>query len=161
MTDNNVSRDVNCRQSQSILVNDSPEPSYIENRLTAAFDQIALLDYERQYELDGKYADIAFPAAQLIVECDGFAYHHTKEDRERDTSRDVTFALLGWHVLRFTGTQINKDPLGCALKVKHLYEQRSAMLSLAVSKQLCGEYAFPNYLDKRPPPPLNYAQLTT
>lgn len=113
----------------------TPEPSYIEDRLAEALDFLGI-PYERQYEIDGKYADFGFPGAQLLVECDGYAYHHTKEDRDRDTSRDATFALLGWHVLRFTGSQINKDPLGCALKVKHVHEQRAAMLSLAVSKYL-------------------------
>lgn len=120
MTDTTVSRD-------ATNGNDSPEPSYIENRLIAALEQVGLLDYERQYQLDGKFADIALPGGQLIVECDGYAYHHTKEDRERDTSRDANFALLGWHVIRFTGTQINKDALACALKAKHIYEQRAAL----------------------------------
>lgn len=129
MTENNVS------QSTVVDNHQTPEPSYIENVLADAFDQIGL-PYERQYELYGKYADFGFPGAQLIVECDGYAYHHTKEDRERDTKRDATFAMLGWQVLRFTGTQINKDPLGCALKVRYLYEQRVAMLNLTVSKYL-------------------------
>lgn len=145
-TINQSSVAVNDIPRQSTAINDSPEPSYIENRLVAAFDQIGLFDYERQYELDGKYADIAFPAAQLIVECDGYAYHHTKEDRDRDTSRDVNFEVLGWRVMRFTGSQINKDPLGCALKVMHVYRQQIAMLNRAVSKELCGEYTFPRRL---------------
>lgn len=140
MTDNTV--------SQCDTVNNHiqpPEPSYIENKLADSLDKFSV-PYERQYELDGKYADFGIPGAQIVVECDGYAYHHSKEDRERDTSRDVSFALLGWHVLRFTGSQINKDSLGCALKVKEVFNQRATLLNLAVSKELCGEYAFPNRL---------------
>jgi very-short-patch-repair endonuclease len=136
------SQKLNSPHDLSIALNSAPEPSYIEDQLAAAFDSIGL-SYERQYVINGRYVDFAFPEAQLIVECDGYAYHHTKEDRERDTSRDNDFAILGWEVRRFTGSRINAHALSCACVVKYVYDIRIQMLNLALSKALCGEYAFP------------------
>lgn len=142
MDDNNLQQSsvtVNNRPEQS----DRPEPTYIESRLTWALDQIGLFSHVTQYQIGSKIADIAFPDAQLIVECDGYAYHHTREDRERDTGRDMELEIMGWHVLRFTGSQINKDALACALKIKYVHEHRVSMLNTAVSKALCANYEFP------------------
>jgi very-short-patch-repair endonuclease len=141
------SQKLNSTQQHSIAVNSRPEPSYIENRLIAALEQIGLFNYERQYEIDGKYADIAFPSARLVVECDGYPYHHTREDRDRDSLRDLNFEALGWRVLRCAGSLINRDAIACALKIKEVYQQQITMLNVAVSKSLCAESTFPQYVD--------------
>ena len=60
------------------------------------------------------------PAAwrQLIVECDGHDFHErTKEQAARDRSRDRFAQIHGRSVLRFTGSEIHADPIGCALQV--------------------------------------------
>ena len=49
--------------------------------------------------------------AQLVVECDGAAFHDTDRDRVRDSE----VAAAGWHVRRFTGSQINADDARCAI----------------------------------------------
>jgi very-short-patch-repair endonuclease len=55
---------------------------------------------------------------RLIVECDGHAFHErTKEQAARDRSRDREFQLRGYTVLRFTGSEIHNDPLGCARQI--------------------------------------------
>jgi very-short-patch-repair endonuclease len=52
---------------------------------------------------------------RLIVECDGHDFHErTKEQAKRDRSRDRTAHLEGYDCFRFTGSEIWKDPWGCA-----------------------------------------------
>lgn len=52
---------------------------------------------------------------KLVIECDGHDFHErTKEQASRDKSRDRSFVLEGYDCFRFTGSEIWKDPLGCA-----------------------------------------------
>jgi very-short-patch-repair endonuclease len=54
----------------------------------------------------------------LIVECDGHEYHErTKEQASRDRARDRRASIQGATLLRFTGSEIWGDPLGCAREV--------------------------------------------
>lgn len=56
---------------------------------------------------------------RLIVECDGHDYHErTKEQAAKDRSRDREAVLAGYDVFRFTGSELWRDPWGCAEKVQ-------------------------------------------
>ena len=58
------------------------------------------------------------PLHLLAVECDGHDFHErTKEQAQRDKSRDRDIAALGVHVIRFTGSEIWRDPRKCAADV--------------------------------------------
>lgn len=47
----------------------------------------------------------------LVVEIDGHEFHErTKEQAERDRSRDRRITRTGYQVLRFTGREVNRDP---------------------------------------------------
>lgn len=51
----------------------------------------------------------------LAVELDGHEWHErTKEQAERDKSRDRALLEAGIPVMRFTGSEINRDPHDCA-----------------------------------------------
>lgn len=55
---------------------------------------------------------------RLIVECDGHDFHdRTKQQAARDRSRDRALTLLGYDVFRFTGSELWRDPMGCAAQV--------------------------------------------
>lgn len=55
---------------------------------------------------------------RLIVECDGHDFHErTKEQASRDRSRDRSVSALGYEIFRFTGSEIWRDPWGCADQV--------------------------------------------
>lgn len=58
----------------------------------------------------------------VCVEIDGHDYHErTKEQAQYDKQRDRRLALLGWRVLRFTGSEIFRDAEICAQEtVQHL-----------------------------------------
>lgn len=51
----------------------------------------------------------------VIVECDGHQFHEkTKLQAASDKRRDREFVLDGYRVLRFTGSELWADPIGCA-----------------------------------------------
>lgn len=49
----------------------------------------------------------------VVIECDGYESHHTKEQRNRDIQRENELKLNGYSVIRFTGTQIYNNPYAC------------------------------------------------
>jgi very-short-patch-repair endonuclease len=58
----------------------------------------------------GKYRlDFAIPDKRVAIELDGHEYHKTKYQRTHDAKRDRWLYGQGWHVLRFTGTEIHQD----------------------------------------------------
>lgn len=55
---------------------------------------------------------------KLVVECDGSEFHAiTKEQVERDKRRDRYCVARGIYVMRFTGSEITRDPRGCAAEI--------------------------------------------
>lgn len=51
---------------------------------------------------------------RVIVECDGHNFHEkTKEQAASDKARDRFLVARGFHVLRFTGSEITRDPFAC------------------------------------------------
>lgn len=54
----------------------------------------------------------------VVVECDGHDFHErTKEQAGRDKRRDREILAAGYPVVRFTGSEIFKDPFACAQQV--------------------------------------------
>lgn len=52
----------------------------------------------------------------VAVECDGHDFHErTKEQAANDRARDRELMLSGVRTVRFTGSEIYRDPQGCAL----------------------------------------------
>jgi very-short-patch-repair endonuclease len=55
---------------------------------------------------------------KLVVECDGHDFHErTKEQAAHDRSRDRDLVNAGYDVFRFTGSELWRDPFGCAEQV--------------------------------------------
>ena len=58
---------------------------------------------------------------RIIVECDGHDFHdRTKEQAQRDKSRDRFLQSRGWRVFRFTGSEIHRDAHKCVDEVAHI-----------------------------------------
>lgn len=54
----------------------------------------------------------------VVVECDGHDFHErTKEQAQRDRSRDREMQMEGWKVFRFTGAEIYRNAFSCATEV--------------------------------------------
>lgn len=59
----------------------------------------------------------------VVVECDGHDFHEkTKEQAAHDKKRDRELVLLGYTTLRFTGSEIHRDPWECATTVANVLE---------------------------------------
>lgn len=57
----------------------------------------------------------------IAIECDGHDYHErTKEQAQRDKARDRELTQLGYRILRFTGSEIYRDNMACAVQVHRL-----------------------------------------
>lgn len=54
--------------------------------------------------------DFCWPAARLIVEADGFAFHSDRDAYRRDRTRMNELERLGWRVLRFTWEDVVSRP---------------------------------------------------
>lgn len=54
--------------------------------------------------------DFRWPAARLIIETDGFAFHDGPRAQDADRSRDQDLQLEGWKVFRFTWRHVTREP---------------------------------------------------
>lgn len=54
--------------------------------------------------------DFAYPLLKLAIEVDGYRYHRTKEQLQRDHDRQNLLVAAGWVVLRFTWDDVVKRP---------------------------------------------------
>lgn len=55
----------------------------------------------------------------VAVECDGHAFHEkTKEQAAHDKKRDRAILTSGFPVMRFTGSEIFKDSIGCVEQIQ-------------------------------------------
>ena len=55
----------------------------------------------------------------IAIECDGHAFHEkTREQAARDKRRDRELLAAGFPVMRFSGSEIFNDPVGCAEQVR-------------------------------------------
>ena len=74
-----------------------------------------------QHQLGRFRADFALMmegGRKLIIECDGIEWHDRTNQQfvsERQRERDIL--ILGWPVMRFTGSEIMRNPEACAADV--------------------------------------------
>jgi very-short-patch-repair endonuclease len=60
---------------------------------------------------------------KIVVECDGHDFHErTKEQAQRDRSRDRALTARAWRVLRFTGAELYRDSEACVAEVVAIIE---------------------------------------
>jgi very-short-patch-repair endonuclease len=97
-----------------VALNRQHDPS-----LTRSEAEARLLELIRKAELPppltnvrilGHEVDLVWPAARLIVEVDGFAFHSTRQAFERDRLRDAELQAAGYRVMRVTWRQVADTP---------------------------------------------------
>jgi very-short-patch-repair endonuclease len=69
-------------------------------------------------------ADFAWPDYRLIVEIDGRTDHTDPIDVDYDKRRQWALEKLRWRVLRFTGSEVFKDPKKFAARVQKVLDQQ-------------------------------------
>jgi very-short-patch-repair endonuclease len=76
---------------------------------------------------------------KFAVECDGHDFHEkTKEQARRDKKRDRDLASDGYTVLRFTGSEIHKNPAKCVGEISKIINKTTGidkMYSLLVEER--------------------------
>jgi very-short-patch-repair endonuclease len=82
----------------------------------------ALEGLKAQHEaLGGQYRlDFALPDAKIGIELDGYAYHSTPEAFTRDRRRERDLELAGWRIIRFSGSEVNRDADDCIRQAAEL-----------------------------------------
>ena len=58
----------------------------------------------------GYEVDALWPAHRLIVEVDGWAFHHTREAFERDRRKDAALQAASYRVVRITWRRLTTEP---------------------------------------------------
>ena len=64
--------------------------------------------FQRQKAIDNFIADFYCHSAKLIIEIDGYQ-HFYEETKEYDQKRTEYLEGLGFYILRFENTEVNKD----------------------------------------------------
>ena len=73
----------------------------------------------------GFTADFVWPEQRLIVEVDGYPFHGHRAAFERDHRRDIVHRNAGYDVLRFTGRQLEHEPLLVIAAIVRALDRRS------------------------------------
>lgn len=72
--------------------------------------------YRVDFMLKGAWTtDNGIVTRDLIVECDGHAYHSTQDQIKRDNRRNRDLMAAGYTVTHFSGSEINQNPYECAV----------------------------------------------
>lgn len=86
-----------------------------ERRLQRLLRDAGIRDWIGNYEVFERgrviaRVDVAFPAAMLAIEVDGFRYHSGQSRFQRDRTKQNDLVALGWTVLRFTWSDLVERP---------------------------------------------------
>lgn len=78
--------------------------------------QVGKKKYYGDFMMHHDFADLD-KSKSLIIECDGHDFHEkTKAQVAKDNERMMDIKMLGYDVIRFSGSQIYNDPFGCVVK---------------------------------------------
>ena len=92
--------------------------SYIEANLYLAFIRTtSKYTLMPQYAIDRYRADFIVDGTDVVIECDGYDFHKSKEQIADDNERERAFVKMGYRVVRFSGSEINKDPEACCREI--------------------------------------------
>jgi len=84
--------------------------SEAERRLLHLIDDAGLPSPCVNTSVAGHEVDFHWPGHDLVVEVDGYAYHHTRRAFERDHARDADLDEADLRVIRVTWNQIERQP---------------------------------------------------
>lgn len=110
-----------------------------------------------QKDIGGFVVDFLIEAGdrKVVVECDGHEFHdRTPEQARYDRARDRRLISMGYIVLRFTGTEINRDVVRCAQEVWEIALNQPSKF-IRILKEIAEQPPKPNWrVPPRPSPEL-------
>lgn len=131
-----------------------PAPSVLESRMARLFRRHRLptpcaevtWGDRRQYRLD-----FAFPAIRLAVEVDGYTWHSSPEQLERDHRRRNELTAAGWVVLVYTWRDIDGDEARVAAEIADAHRRLTPGGASRIGETAIGE-SWPPLGTRRPGP---------
>ncbi len=107
----------------------APEPSVLESKMgriiIAAHLPLPVVEYK--VGEDGEYRlDFAWPAILLAVEVDGYIFHFTPAQLQRDHTRRNQLQRAGWTVLVYTWKDVCNEPSRMVSEISATYRALSA-----------------------------------
>lgn len=84
--------------------------SEAERLLIQLLESAGITGWCANFAFRGYAIDVAFPAQQVAIEVDGWAFHSDPNAFQKDRVRQNRLALYGWQVLRFTWLDITQHP---------------------------------------------------
>jgi very-short-patch-repair endonuclease len=84
--------------------------SAAERLLISILRGAGLIGWERARPFEDWTIDVAFPAAKLAIEVDGWAYHYEVDRFRADRHKGNALVRAGWQLLRFTWHDLNNRP---------------------------------------------------
>lgn len=95
-----------------------PSPTTAQKRLVQKLQEKKISCLEN-IKIEGWEVDILIHPYHLAVEIDGF-YHLSKTQKQRDEEKTRQLTAAGYHVVRFTNTEIYENCDSCVKKVEYL-----------------------------------------
>jgi very-short-patch-repair endonuclease len=75
----------------------------------------------------GYAIDVAFPAARVAIEVDGWAWHMDAERTAADKRRQNALVRMGWTILRYTWHDLMGRPVVVLAEIAHEVARGSAI----------------------------------
>ncbi|MHC9540478.1 MAG: endonuclease domain-containing protein [Vulcanimicrobiota bacterium] len=113
--------------SQFSLPHQNAYGSKIEETLGEAMSKNNIV-FQKQQEIyrEGKLLtvlDFYIEHGRIAIYCDGFQYHYDKETVIKDRQQDRILQLLGYKVLRYTGSEIVGDIERCVSEIQQFIKK--------------------------------------
>jgi len=112
-----------------------PAP-WIQSQLEETFRELIrrsdLLEPEANVFVEGELVDALWRQERVIVELDGFAFHKSRAQFEKDRRRDANFTVAGYRVLRITQERLQNEPEAVLAEIRALLS--SARLAHSLEK---------------------------
>jgi very-short-patch-repair endonuclease len=96
--------------------------------------------FTENQRLEGWEVDIFLSQYYLVIEIDGF-FHLSAKQQEKDLRKDQSLQAAGYHVLRFTNSQIHQDAQGCLREIKRFIDSHDLQVKKSAQvKQSSAEW---------------------
>ena len=101
---------IDARASGPVL----PPQSVFETRLLRVIRGSGLplpaIQHEVKTHRGTAIVDLAYVRERVAIEADGFRWHSSRQQWDRDRARDTALAMLGWTVIHVTWQQLHDGP---------------------------------------------------
>lgn len=89
----------------------------------------ANVNFEQEVQIGKFCVDFLISDKKIVVECDGEYWHNSAQVKKRDDKRNKFLESRGYHVYRFTETQIKTSPKNCVKQILSLKRGEITMVN--------------------------------